>query len=257
MTIRCFMAKAPTFVAAVLMASTGPVPAMAEPVDTPPVVSAPGNEISREKLIFLFHHRPEWSREHFHLHYVETHAPLGLRHTRNLLGYTVDLVRTPHHVDAITEQWVPTAADMLDATKSYPSPEELAKVTVDRISDGQTPIYVVQERILRDDNRAASPLFRPTPGIKAVWFFADATKAPPPPASAYRVVDNLVSAKLVSADKPAGSVWWREVPSDFALIRMAWADSLADFGPADLIDQALITTEYRFRAYTPGRKAGD
>ena len=217
------------------------------PVTAPVVVSAPGKEVAKEKMIYLFHRRDEWSREHFQLHYVETHAQLGLRWTRNLLGYSVNLIQTPSHTDALTEQWVPTAMDMLDAKNSYASPEDFAHVAADRISDGKTGYYVVQETVLKGAPQS-TPLFQQTPGVKVIWSYSDAAKLPPVPSGATRVVDNRVTRKLDNTlsteDKPV----WRAVPSDVAVFRMAWADKLEDLGKPESYADAMIVREYRFRA---------
>lgn len=225
-----------------VLTSAGSLAAFAQPVAAPPVVSAPGKEIAREKIVFLYHHREDWSREHFQLHYVETHAPLGLKYTRNLLGYTVNVVRTQGGPDTITEQWVPTVNDLFDPKNSYASPEDFAKVTADRISDGKGKYYVVEEKVLRGAPLSA-PLFKPTPGVKVVWRYRDASQIPPPPPGATRVVDNRVVRMFVTGDKPGAE---KNLPSDVAVFRMAWANSLADLGGSAA--DALVVTEHRFRA---------
>lgn len=216
------------------------------PEDTPAVLSAPGNGVAREKLVFLFHHRPDWNRERFQRHYVDIHAPLGLKYSRNLLGYTVNLVRSPSHWDAITEQWVPYKEAILDRRENSASPEDFKKVVGDVISDGHGTTYVVEETVVRGEP-ISTPLFHPTPGIKVVWLYTDANRVPPPPAWAYRVVDNRVVSRLDIAD-PTQNVWWKEVPPDIALIRTAWAHDSSALRRLNGERTALMVTEYRFRA---------
>lgn len=238
-----------------MTATASPAPESSQ-TDLPPVVSAPGKEFAREKLIFLFHRKSEWSREHFHLHYVETHARLGLRWTRNLLGYTVNLVESENWTDALTEQWVPSAMDMLDPRNSYASPADFAHVRSDPISNGQTRYYVVQETVLKGAE-LSSPLFQPTPGVKVIWTFANGQKLPPPPSGATRVVDDRVISRLANDLDASGKPVWQEVPSDVVVFRMAWAEKLEDLGSPETLAGAMIVREHRFRAYVPGRKSAD
>lgn len=212
----------------------------------PLVVSKPGNEVAREKVIYLFHHRDDWSRETFQRHYVETHAELGLRYTRNLVGYTVNLVKTQSHWDAVTEQWVPSREAILKRSENSASAEDFKKVTGDRISDSKMLTYFVKETLIRGE-RLTSPLFEPTPGYKVMWLYKPGTKIPEPPAWAYRIVDNRVLSKLEVADG-SQEVWWKDVPSDVAVIRTAWTNDATAIRELANDAQALVVAEYRFRA---------
>ena len=210
-----------------------------------PSASARGQEIAKEKIIWLFGRRKDYSRDHYHRHYVEKHAPLGVRLTRGRPGYTVNLVQTEGGPDAITEQWVISAEDLLNTEKSYDSPDDFAQIRADYMND-RRDLYVVEESILRGAP-LDSPLGRPSPAAKVVWFYSDAAAAPPPPAGAQRVVDNRVVRYVArdeqNAPRDERHGAWPAQPSKVALIRMAWAPEL---GQIEGASDGLVVTEHRF-----------
>lgn len=210
-------------------------------VDTPPKITSPEYAVAKQKFIALFTRRPDWSREHFQLHYLERHAPSGQKYTANLLGYTVDLVKSPHQLDAITELW---AHDFEALAKS--PPDDAAKVISDPISDQQVPMFEVEEKVVRGAPLNA-PLFTATPGVKLAWFYTAGEKVPPPPSGGYRVVDQKI-LRTISPIVSKDSKGLKTVPANLALIRFVWADKLEDIGPPESYADALITNEYRFRA---------
>jgi hypothetical protein len=53
-----------------------------------------------DKLLFFFRRKDGLTRAEFHRHYLEQHAPLGLRVTMTMAGYTVNLVDSESEVDA-------------------------------------------------------------------------------------------------------------------------------------------------------------
>src|SRR5882757_5465585 len=55
--------------------------------------------IFMDKVVFFFRRKDELSREEFQDHYLHHHAPLGLRVTRTMDGYTVNLVDNESDVD--------------------------------------------------------------------------------------------------------------------------------------------------------------
>lgn len=213
-------------------------------VDTKAVVSGPGKEIAREKVLSLMYHREDWSFEHYKLHYLENHAPLGLKYARNQLGYTIDFTENSKEADSITESWVSSADDFLNPANVFASAEDMAKVTSDRIGNGHSKTYLVEEKHVHGES-LSSPLFKQTPGVKVVWFYHTGDTIPAAPKGGYRVVDNKV-VKRLEATVAAGKVSWDSVPSDLSLVRMAWAHDLSDLGP--LAPGAVIVSEYRYRA---------
>ena len=48
--------------------------------------------MTRDKVLFFFTRKDGLSRQEFHDHYLHHHAPLGLRVTQTMAGYTVNLV---------------------------------------------------------------------------------------------------------------------------------------------------------------------
>ena len=211
----------------------------------PSTVSASSKDTANEKVIWLFGRRKDYSRDYYQRHYVEKHAPLGVRLTRGRPGYTVNLVETEGGPDAITEQWVTSAENLSAPEQIYDKPEDFAQVRADRMND-RRDLYVVDERILRG-MPVDSPLGRPNPAAKVVWFYDDAANAPPPPAGAQRVVDNRVLRYVArdeqNAPRDRRSGAWPARPSRVALIRMAWA---ADLGQIEGASDGLVVTEYRF-----------
>ena len=196
-----------------------------------------------EKSIFFFRRKPDRTPANFAHHYITNHAPLGKRLTRCLRGYTVNIVDTDGFPAAVTEHWVPAVMDILTPSIAYASDEDFMTV----VEDDQTlfsgfDLYVVtQERVVLPGDIDA-PLEQRTPGVKLISTHADADNPPPPPAGAWRVVDNLVSHKLVMTDSHA----WEVADAGFQILRMAWYATAQDVG-ADAAG-ALKTAEYRFIA---------
>jgi EthD domain len=185
------------------------------------------------KLIFLFHRKDGLTREEFFEHYLEVHAPLGMRLTRNMDGYTVNLVDTEAvgAPDAITEIWTASTAEFFDPAKSFATPEDAKELMTDHDSFiGPYDAYVVEERVVR----GAAPdgrLGAPTPGAKVVSLHRDPDAVPEPPAGATCVVDQVVQEGVTPGAPP------------LALIRAVWAPDVAAIGP--LGDDAYEVREYR------------
>jgi hypothetical protein len=199
-----------------------------------------------EKTVFLFQRHRNRSREDFAHHYINAHAPLGAKLTRSLLGYTVNLVQSDNGPDAITEHWLPKAMDLLTPDVAYATRQDFeAVVADDRTLFSDFVLHVVVEETYPiSAEPSAAPLGTQTPETKAIWLYANAKSAPPPPQAARRVVDNRVGYKLVFEDGKR-----KQVAPDFELIRMAWAAGEAAYG-AEAAD-AIIVKEYRF--ITPPR----
>jgi hypothetical protein len=202
--------------------------------------TASGSENLMEKTIFLFQRHRDRTREDFARHYINAHAPLGARLTRSLLGYTVNLVENEPGPDAITEHWLAKATDLLTPDIAYATREDFDAVVADDrtlFSDSVLHVVVAETYPITAELKAA-PLGTQTPEIKAIWLYADASKAPPPPTGARRVVDNRVGYKLVFENGKRN-----QVAPDYELIRMAWADNKTAFGDTA---NAIIVKEYRF-----------
>ena len=194
-----------------------------------------------EKTVFLFRRKASRTRAGFRRHYIETHAPLGARLTRCLLGYTVNIVETEGGPDAVTEHWLPAAMDLLTPETAYASREDFeAVVADDRSLFDSFELYVVDREVevVPGDPSNTRP-GQASPGVKLIWFYADASQAPPPPPWARRVVDNHVREKLVFAEEGGR----KAIAPEFSLIRMAWAQDPATVGSG--ADAALVVTEYR------------
>ena len=190
-----------------------------------------------QKTVFLFRRKATRSREDFGAYYVNNHAVLGRRLTVCLRGYTVNLVRNRDGPDAVTEHWLPSADHLFTPSLAYTSQEDFQAVVDDdsTLFDGFELYIVSAEKFVIAAPPCHAPLERATPETKAIWLFRDAAALPPPPTGARRVIDNCVSHKLVAHAK---------VPSDVAVIRMAWGPDLA-VTPGD---DCLIVDEHRFIA---------
>ena len=196
-----------------------------------------------EKSLFFFRRKPERTPEDFTHHYITNHAPLGKRLTRCLRGYTVNIVDADGFPAAVTEHWVPAVMDILTPSIAYASDEDFKAVLEDDQSlfSGFDLYVVTQERIVVPGD-IDTPLEQRTPGSKLISTHADADNLPPPPNRAYRVVDNLVSHKLVMTD----SYEWEVADAGCQVIRMAWFATAEDVGAEAA--GALPTSEYRFIA---------
>lgn len=114
----------------------------------------PEAEADDEKLVFLFGRTPGLSFDEFAEHYLDVHAPLGLRVTRAMQRYVVNLADVdgppqPFPVDAITEIWTPSADEFFDPSRAFTSPEDGNALLADHATFiGPMHAYVVEERIV-------------------------------------------------------------------------------------------------------------
>jgi hypothetical protein len=122
-----------------------------------------------EKLLFLFGRKPGLSRDEFARHYLDVHAPLGLRVTRAMTRYVVNLVEPdqrglavtgmqgvePPALDAITEIWTPSVEAFFDPERAFVSAEAGRELMADHTSFiGPMHAYVVTERVVGGEDRA-------------------------------------------------------------------------------------------------------
>src|SRR5262245_34072317 len=102
---------------------------------------------TRDKVVFFFTRKDGLSREEFHDHYLHHHAPLGLRVTRTMDGYTVNLVDSDSDsdVDAVTEIWTASIADFFDPSKSFATEDDAKTLMADHDSfTGPYDAYAVE-----------------------------------------------------------------------------------------------------------------
>jgi hypothetical protein len=186
-----------------------------------------------DKLLFFFRRKDGLTREEFHRHYVEDHAPLGLRVTVTMAGYTVNLVDSESDVDAVTEVWTASMADFFDPSKSFATEADAKTLMADHDSFiGPYDAYAVEEQVVHGALPDA-PLGNFAPGAKVFVRYADAAAVPQPPGDALHVVDQRVVRNVMPGS------------SDLAVVRAIW---LEDPGEAtDLWADELVTRELRMK----------
>lgn len=194
-----------------------------------------------EKLVFVFRRKPEANREDFFAHYLNNHAPLGMRVVRGLAGYTVNHLTTEAEFDAVTEIWTPSAEEFAGGARRDDEGSR-AIIADHRFFMGPQDSYQVDERIVRD-GALTGPLGEPSPSVKAVSFFRKGETLPEPPAGAHRVVDNHVLRAIYLKDQSVERTPGLE--SDLAVIRTVWAETLEALG--DVPKDTALLREYRLR----------
>jgi hypothetical protein len=186
-----------------------------------------------DKVVFLFRRKDGLSREEFHDHYLHHHAPLGLRVTQTMDGYTVNLVDSDVDVDAVTEIWTKSIADFFDPSKSFATDDDAKALMADHDSFiGPYDAYaVVEERV--SGALPDAPLGEIAPGAKVFVAYADASEVPAPPADATYVVDQRVVQNIMPGSP------------DLAVVRTIWLD---DPGEAtDVWAEAMVAREVRMK----------
>lgn len=153
-----------------------------------------------DKLVFCFTRSPHMSRSDYFEHYLQHHAPLGLRLAKAIAGYTVNLtdLEDPGSggPDAITEIWTPSAEGFLDPDRAFDTPEDAAVLSADHDSFmGPFDVYVVDETIVRRRNSFA-PLGTRTTLAKRVSLYGHGEQPPEPPAEVVEVVEHRVLRDL-------------------------------------------------------------
>ena len=141
-----------------------------------------------DKLIFLFHRKDGLTREEFAEHYLDVHAPLGLRVTVTMDGYTVNLVDSDDDGahDAITEVWTASSADFFDPAKSFATPEDAKQLMTDHDSFiGPFDTYLVEERVVRGDAEVPD-------GVKRVSCYLEGDTVPEPGPGVTDVLEHRV-----------------------------------------------------------------
>jgi hypothetical protein len=186
-----------------------------------------------DKVVFFFRRKDGLTRAEFHDHYLHQHAPLGLRVTVTMDGYTVNLVDSDSYFDAVTEIWTASTADFFDPSKSFATEEDAKTMMADHDSFiGPYDAYVVTEEVVLGALPDA-PVGEVAPGAKVFVRYADASDVPEPPSGATHVVDNRVVQNVMPGSP------------DLAVVRIVW---FADASSADdLGADALVAREVRWK----------
>jgi hypothetical protein len=189
--------------------------------------------MSLDKVVFFFTRKDGLTREEFHDHYLGHHAPLGLRVTQTMDGYTVNLVDSEGAVDAVTEIWTASIADFFDPSKSFATEDDAQTLMADHDSFiGPYTAYAVDEQVVAGALPDA-PLGEVAPGAKVFARYASADTLPEPPADATFVVDQRVTQVLVPGSP------------ELAVVRTMWFE---DRGEAtDLWGDELVAREVRMK----------
>jgi EthD domain len=184
-----------------------------------------------DKLLFFFRRKDGLTRAEFHRHYLEQHAPLGLRVTVTMAGYTVNLVDSESEVDAVTEVWTASLADFFDPSKSFATEEDAQTLMADHDSFiGPYDAYAVKEQVVHGSLPDA-PLGEVARGAKVFERYANEADVLAPPSGATFVVDQRV-VQTVMPGSP-----------DLAVVRAMWFADATDAAPLDA--DALVTREVR------------
>jgi hypothetical protein len=168
-----------------------------------------------DKLMFLFHRKDGLTRDEFWDHYLEVHAPLGLRVTQTMAGYSVNLVDTEGDAapDAITEVWTASLEDFFDPAKSFATQEDATALMNDHDSFiGPYDTYLVEEHVGR--GRGGVP-----EGVKRVACYREGETVPEPGPGVTDVLEHGV-LQVLNPDAPP-----------YVTIVSTWAPTVDALGP--------------------------
>jgi short-subunit dehydrogenase len=153
-----------------------------------------------EKLVFCFRRSPRLSRAEYFEHYLQRHAPLGMRLAKTITGYTINLTDREDQgeggPDAITEIWTASAKEFLEPDKAFDTSEDAAQLAADHDSFmGPFDVYVVDERIVRRRSRF-EPLGTRTMLAKRVALYGRDEKPPEASDDVVEIVEHRVLQDL-------------------------------------------------------------
>jgi hypothetical protein len=174
-----------------------------------------------DKIVFLFGRKAPQTHAEFAEHYLDHHAPLGLRVAVQMDGYTVNLVPDDSAtVDAVTETWTPSVQAFMDPQRAFAGEADMVELMTDDASFiGTTRPYVVAEELIVGE-WPDGPVRERTPGVKRISLHpTEATL--PSVARCTRVVHNRVLQAL-APDAP-----------ELALVLLEWAESGDALAPLD------------------------
>lgn len=186
-----------------------------------------------DKVLFFFTRKDGLTREEFHDHYLHQHAPLGLRVTQTMAGYTVNLIDSAGQVDAVTEVWTAAMADFFDPSKSFATDDDAKALMADHDSFiGPYDAYAVEDVVVQGALPDA-PLGEIAPGAKVFVRYRSADDLPALPDEAVYVVDQRV-LQTVTPGSP-----------DLAVVRTMWFPDGASTGGFGT--DALVAREVRMK----------
>jgi hypothetical protein len=183
--------------------------------------------------MFLFHRKDGLTRDEFFEHYLDVHAPLGLRVTRTMTGYSVNLVDTEGDAapDAITEVWTESVQDFFDPAKSFATKEDAQALMTDHDSFiGPYDTYVVEERVGRGSSITGE-------SVKRIACYLEGETVPDPGPGVTDVLEHRV-VQVLNPDAPP-----------YVTIVSTWAPTVAALGPASGV--AYDVREHRKLIPTP------
>ncbi len=172
-----------------------------------------------DKIVFLFGRKAPQTHAEFAEHYLDHHAPLGLKVAVQMDGYTVNLVPDEAAaIDAVTETWTPSIEGFMDPQRAFANEADMVELMTDDASFiGTTQPYVVAEELVVGE-WPDGPVRERTPGVKRISLHpTDATL--PATAGCTRVVRNRVLQAL-APDAPV-----------LAVILLEWAGTADDLAP--------------------------
>jgi hypothetical protein len=180
------------------------------------------------KIVFLFQRKAPQTHAEFGAHYLDHHAPLGLRVAVQMDGYTVNLVpgaaTAAADLDAITETWTPSVEAFMDPQQAFRNEADMLELmTDDQSFIGTNRPYVVEEELVVGA-WPDGPVREQTPGAKRISLHPTAATLPSPaPASdgLGRVVHNRVLQSLAPG------------APEVAVFLLEWAPSPDAFAPLD------------------------
>jgi hypothetical protein len=177
-----------------------------------------------DKIVFLFGRKAPQTHAEFAEHYLDHHAPLGLKVAVQMDGYTVNLVPDEAaDVDAVTETWTPSVEAFMDPQRAFADEADMVELMTDDASFiGTTRPYVVAEELVAGE-WPDGPVRTRTPGVKRISLHrTDATL--PPPDGCSRVVRDRVLQSLAPG------------APEVAVVLLEWAESGEALAPIDVVN---------------------
>jgi hypothetical protein len=177
-----------------------------------------------DKIVFLFGRKAPQTHAEFAEHYLDHHAPLGLKVAVQMDGYTVNLIpNEAADVDAVTETWTPSVEAFMDPKRAFADEADMVELMTDDASFiGTTRPYVVAEELVVGE-WPDGPVRTRTPGVKRISLHpTDATL--PPTDGCTRVVRNRVLHSLAPG------------APELAVVLLEWAESGAALAPLDVVN---------------------
>jgi hypothetical protein len=176
-----------------------------------------------DKIVFLFGRKAPQTHAEFAEHYLDHHAPLGLRLAVQMDGYTVNLVPDDEaDVDAVTETWTPSVEAFMDPQRAFADEADMVELMTDDASFiGTTRPYVVSEELVLGE-WPGGPVRTRTHGVKRISLHATEATFPATDGCT-RVVHNRVLRSLAPG------------APDVAVIVLEWAEAAEALAPLSVV----------------------